>query len=55
MNRVYLDYNATTPLRPEAKSAMVAAMDAVWLSFSALRVKVWLSVMALHYVSPGVP
>lgn len=27
MNRVYLDHNATTPLRPEARAAMVAAMD----------------------------
>ena len=27
MSRVYLDYNATTPLRPEAKVAMVAAME----------------------------
>lgn len=27
MDRVYLDYNATAPLLPEAKSAMVAAMD----------------------------
>ena len=27
MNRVYLDWNATTPLRPEAKAAMLAAMD----------------------------
>jgi len=27
MTRVYLDHNATTPLRPEARSAMVAAMD----------------------------
>ena len=27
MNRVYLDYNATTPLRPEAKAATIAAMD----------------------------
>lgn len=25
--RVYLDWNATTPLRPEAKEAMIAAMD----------------------------
>ncbi|WP_300030152.1 aminotransferase class V-fold PLP-dependent enzyme [uncultured Roseobacter sp.] len=25
--RVYLDHNATTPLRPEARAAMVAAMD----------------------------
>lgn len=25
--RVYLDWNATTPLRPEAREAMVAAMD----------------------------
>ncbi|WP_102107154.1 cysteine desulfurase family protein [Oceaniglobus roseus] len=27
--RVYLDWNATTPLRPEARAAMVAAMDVV--------------------------
>lgn len=27
--RVYLDHNATTPLRPEARDAMVAAMDLV--------------------------
>ncbi|WP_120501460.1 cysteine desulfurase family protein [Roseovarius sp. EL26] len=27
MNRVYLDHNATTPLRDEAKAAMVAAME----------------------------
>lgn len=27
--RVYLDWNATTPLRPEAKAAMCAAMDLV--------------------------
>ncbi|MBV0891786.1 cysteine desulfurase [Paracoccus sp. Z118] len=27
--RVYLDWNATTPLRPEARSAMVEAMDLV--------------------------
>ncbi|WP_170765926.1 cysteine desulfurase family protein [Ruegeria lacuscaerulensis] len=27
MNRVYLDYNATAPLRPEARDAMIAAMD----------------------------
>ncbi|WP_282168287.1 cysteine desulfurase family protein [Ruegeria atlantica] len=27
MNRVYLDHNATTPLRPEARQAMVAAME----------------------------
>jgi len=26
-NRVYLDWNATTPLRPEAKAAMAAALD----------------------------
>ncbi|MDX5357583.1 MAG: aminotransferase class V-fold PLP-dependent enzyme [Rhodobacterales bacterium] len=25
--RVYLDWNATTPLRPEARAAMIAAMD----------------------------
>ena len=29
MSRVYLDHNATTPLRTEARSAMVAAMDVV--------------------------
>ncbi|MEY9121452.1 cysteine desulfurase family protein [Bradyrhizobium yuanmingense] len=28
-NRVYLDWNATTPLRPEARAAMVAAFDLV--------------------------
>lgn len=27
MSRVYLDWNATTPLRPEARAAMLAAMD----------------------------
>ena len=27
MTRVYLDYNATTPPRPEARAAMIAAMD----------------------------
>ncbi|MET0708340.1 MAG: aminotransferase class V-fold PLP-dependent enzyme, partial [Tardiphaga sp.] len=26
-DRVYLDWNATTPLRPEARAAMVAAWD----------------------------
>lgn len=29
MSRVYLDHNATTPLRPEARAAMLAAMDVV--------------------------
>lgn len=29
MSRVYLDHNATTPLRVEARAAMIAAMDAV--------------------------
>ena len=29
MTRVYLDWNATTPLRPEAKAAMIAAMEVV--------------------------
>jgi cysteine desulfurase len=28
-SRVYLDWNATAPLRPEARAAMVAAMDVV--------------------------
>ncbi len=27
--RSYLDWNATTPLRPEARAAMIAAMDVV--------------------------
>ena len=29
MSRIYLDWNATTPLRPEARAAMVAALDLV--------------------------
>lgn len=29
MERVYLDYNATTPLRAEARAAMISAMDVV--------------------------
>ena len=29
MTRVYLDWNATAPLRPEAREAMLTAMDAV--------------------------
>ena len=29
MTRVYLDHNATAPLRPEARAAMLAAMDLV--------------------------
>jgi cysteine desulfurase len=29
MSRVYLDWNATAPLRPEARAAMIAAMDEV--------------------------
>ncbi|WP_317054518.1 cysteine desulfurase family protein [Roseovarius rhodophyticola] len=29
MSRVYLDYNATAPLRPEARDAMLSAMDVV--------------------------
>ncbi|MEY8839360.1 aminotransferase class V-fold PLP-dependent enzyme, partial [Cribrihabitans sp. XS_ASV171] len=27
MQRIYLDHNATTPLRPEARDAMIAAME----------------------------
>ena len=27
--RLYLDWNAATPLRPEARAAMIAAMDLV--------------------------
>ena len=29
VSRLYLDWNATTPLRPEARAAMLAAMDVV--------------------------
>ena len=29
MSRVYFDHNATTPLREEARAAIVAAMDVV--------------------------
>ncbi|WP_397541529.1 aminotransferase class V-fold PLP-dependent enzyme, partial [Roseovarius salis] len=29
MGRVYLDYNATAPLRPEAREAIAGAMDVV--------------------------
>ena len=29
MSRIYLDWNATTPLRPEARATMIAAMDVV--------------------------
>ncbi|MEI4231496.1 cysteine desulfurase family protein [Roseovarius sp. D22-M7] len=29
MTRIYLDHNATTPLRPQARDAMIAAMDLV--------------------------
>ncbi len=29
MSRIYLDHNATAPLRPEARMAMIAAMDVV--------------------------
>lgn len=29
VSRVYLDWNATAPLRPEARAAMIAAMDVV--------------------------
>jgi cysteine desulfurase len=29
VSRLYLDWNATTPLRPEARRAMLAAMDVV--------------------------
>ena len=27
--RAYLDWNATAPLRPQARAAMVAALDAI--------------------------
>ncbi|HAM91290.1 MAG TPA: aminotransferase, partial [Rhodobacteraceae bacterium] len=29
MRRCYLDYNATAPLRAEARTAMIAAMDQI--------------------------
>jgi cysteine desulfurase len=29
MSRIYLDWNATTPLRPEARASMIAAMEVV--------------------------
>ena len=29
MSPVYLDWNASAPLRPEAREAMIAAMDVV--------------------------
>ena len=29
MSRTYLDWNATAPLRPEARLAMAAAMDLI--------------------------
>ena len=29
VTRIYLDHNATTPLRSEARDAMIAAMDVV--------------------------
>ncbi|MDZ4312430.1 MAG: aminotransferase class V-fold PLP-dependent enzyme [Cypionkella sp.] len=29
MSRIYLDWNATTPLRPESRAAMIAAMEVV--------------------------
>ena len=29
MSRVYLDWNATAPLRPEARAAMADAMDLI--------------------------
>src|SRR5262249_43345066 len=29
MTRAYLDHNATTPLRPEARTAMIAALDCI--------------------------
>ncbi|WP_271947168.1 cysteine desulfurase family protein [Ruegeria faecimaris] len=29
MNRVYLDHNATTPIRPEARDAMITSMDQI--------------------------
>ncbi|MEP2782102.1 MAG: cysteine desulfurase family protein [Pseudoruegeria sp.] len=29
MKRIYLDWNATTPVRPEARAAMISAMDLV--------------------------
>jgi len=31
----YFDYNATSPLRPEARAAWLEAKDALWLNPSA--------------------
>jgi len=35
-SRTYLDWNATAPLRPEARAAMIEAMDVVgrWMSLA---------------------
>ena len=38
-NRVYLDWNATAPLRPQARAAMVAALDVLRQSFVGARAK----------------
>ena len=53
--RVYLDWNATTPLRPEARAAMVAAYDLVgnpssvpkWFASSAYGCYQWLAMVAV--------
>jgi len=29
-DRIYLDWNATAPLRPQARAAAMAAFDALW-------------------------
>ena len=42
--RVYLDHNATTPLRAEARAAMIAAMDLPGNPSSrAVRPRLWLN------------
>ena len=45
--RVYLDHNATTPLRAEARTAMIAAMDLPgnpsWSMLRAVRPRLWLN------------
>ena len=36
---IYLDFNATTPLAPEAKAAIIDAMVGSFISFLAFKIK----------------
>ena len=50
--RTYLDHNATSPLRPDAKEAMLAAMDGVatplpFMPKAAPRVNFWMTCVKL--------